>query len=79
MLKISYRYSRLFRFKLGDEKGGQVKLQEGPAFGALIIGVGVAYLMYKKTNNVVQAIGLGVVIAIADYVLVLVIKRVTNK
>lgn len=56
-----------------------MKLQEGPVFGALIIGIGVAFLFYKKTNNIVQAIGLGAVIAIADYVLVLFIKRITNK
>jgi len=56
-----------------------VKLQEGPAFGALIIGCGVAFLIYKKTNNMVQAAGLGAIIAIADYVLILVIKSVTKK
>jgi len=56
-----------------------VKLQEGPAFGALIIGCGVAFLIYKKTNNIIQALGIGAVTAIADYGLILVIKSVTNK
>jgi len=56
-----------------------MKLQEGPAFGALIIGCGVGFLTYKKTNNIVQAAGLGVIIAIVDYVLVLAIKSVTKK
>lgn len=56
-----------------------MKLQEGPAFGALIIGAGVAFLTYKKTNNGILALGLGAGVAIADYILVLVIKRVTTK
>ena len=56
-----------------------MKLQEGPAFGALIIGFGVAFLTYKKTNNTPLAVLLGLGVAIADYVLVLVIKAVTNK
>ena len=56
-----------------------MKLQEGPAFGALIIGVGVGFLAYKKTNNIALGAGAGIVIAIADYVLVVVIKQITNK
>lgn len=56
-----------------------MKLQEGPAFGALIIGVGVGFLTFKKTNNLALGLGAGVLIAIADYVLVVVIKKVTKK
>lgn len=56
-----------------------MKLQEGPAFGALIIGCGVGYLTYKKTNNSSLAVLLALGIAIADYVLVLVIKGITKK
>ena len=55
-----------------------MKLQEGPAFGALIIGVGVGFLTFKKTNNLALGLGAGVLIAIADYVLVVVIKKVTK-
>lgn len=56
-----------------------MKIQEGPAFGAIIIGCGVGYLTYTKTNNTPLAILLGLAVAIADYVLILVIKRVTKK
>lgn len=56
-----------------------MKLQEGPAFGALIIGCGVAFLTYKKTSSNLLAIGLGLGVALADYVLVIAIKAVTKK
>lgn len=56
-----------------------MKIQEGPAFGALIIGCGVGYLTHAKTNNAPLAILLGLAVAVADYILVLVIKRVTKK
>lgn len=56
-----------------------MKIQEGPAFGALIIGCGVGYLTHTKTHNMPLAIFLGLAVAVADYVLVLVIKRVTKK
>ena len=44
-----------------------MKLQEGPAFGALVIGFGFAYFMYQAQKNIFFSILLGVVIAIADY------------
>jgi len=44
-----------------------VKLQEGPAFGALIIGGGFAYFLYGKTQNILLAAGVGIVVAVADY------------
>lgn len=56
-----------------------MKLQEGPAFGALIIVCGVGYLTYKKTNNSMLAILLALGVGIADYVLILVIKAITKK
>ena len=56
-----------------------MKLQEGPLFGALIIGIGVAFLTYRKTNNALLALGLGLGVAIADYILIFAIKAVTKK
>lgn len=56
-----------------------MKLQEGPLFGALIIGFGVGFLTFKKTNNIGLAILLGLAVCIADYVLIMVIKTVTKK
>ncbi len=56
-----------------------MKLQEGPAFGALIIGAGVGYLVHQKTNSPSLALGAGLGIAIADYVLVVVIKKFLKK
>jgi len=56
-----------------------VKLQEGPLFGALIIGLGVGFLTFKKTNNIGMAVLLGLAVSIADYVLIMVIKAVTKK
>lgn len=55
-----------------------MKLQEGPLFGALIIGFGVGFLTFKKTNNIGMAVLLGLAVSIADYVLIMVIKAVTK-
>ena len=44
-----------------------MKLQEGPAFGALIIGVGLGYLLYNRTQNIILAAGVGIAVALADY------------
>ena len=44
-----------------------MKLQEGPAFGALVIGFGFAYFMYEAQKNVFFSLLLGLVIAVADY------------
>lgn len=51
-----------------------MKLQEGPLLGAVIIGGGIGYLIYGKTNNPLLAIVSGVALAIADYVLVITLK-----
>jgi len=48
-----------------------MKLQEGPAFGALIIGCGVAYLVHRKTQNILLAAGAGIAVAFADYILLI--------
>jgi len=44
-----------------------VKLQEGPAFGALIIGGGLGYLLYNRTQNILLAVCAGIAVALADY------------
>ena len=44
-----------------------MKLQEGPAFGALIIGAGLGYLLYNRTQNVLLAAIVGIAVALADY------------
>ncbi len=56
-----------------------MKLQEGPAFGALIIGTGVAFLVWQKTAKPGMAIGAGLLVAIADYILVIAIKKLFKK
>ncbi len=56
-----------------------MKLQEGPLFGALIIGFGIGFLTFNKTNNIGLGVLLGLAVSIADYVLIMVIKAVTKK
>ena len=56
-----------------------MKLHEGPAFGALIIGTGLAYLVYTKTQSSGLAVAAGLGVAIADYVLVVMIKKYFKK
>lgn len=52
-----------------------MKIEEGPAFGALIIGIGVTYLVNQKTQNLTLALAVGFGVAIADYVLILLIRK----
>ena len=56
-----------------------MRLQEGPAFGALIIGAGVGYLMYNKTGNLAAALALGAGLAIADYIFLVWISSLKKK
>ena len=56
-----------------------MKLQEGPAFGALIIGMGFAFFINQKTSNLPLALGAGVAIGVADYVFLIWIRRFTKK
>ena len=39
-----------------------MKLQEGPIFGALLVGCGIGYLLFQKTGNSGLAVltGLGI-------------------
>ena len=45
-----------------------MKLQSGPAFGAVIIGGGLAYLLYRSGKPIGLSILVGAAIGIADYV-----------
>lgn len=46
-----------------------MKLKEGPLFGALIIAVGVGYLVFHQTKDVLKAAVIGGAVAAADYFL----------
>ncbi|CAM3657418.1 hypothetical protein LIHA111178_01915 [Litorimonas haliclonae] len=48
-----------------------MRVQEGPAFGALIIGMGLAFLINKQSDNLVTAITIGAVVGLADYFLLI--------
>lgn len=56
-----------------------MKLAEGPLFGALIIGVGVGFLIWEKTRNPVWAIGAGVALVVIDYIFLMIVKKIFNK
>ncbi len=42
-------------------------IQDGPAFGALIIGMGLAFLINNQTDNLALALSAGVVVGLANY------------
>lgn len=56
-----------------------MKLQEGPAFGALIIGCGVAYLLQRQMQNLLLAAGAGIAVALADYFFLVWIQNFKKK
>lgn len=56
-----------------------MKIQEGPAFGALIIGMGFAFFINQKTSNIPLALGAGLAIGLLDYIFLLWIRRFTKK
>lgn len=56
-----------------------MKLEEGPLFGALIIGGGVGFLVWQKSQNLVLAIAVGLSLVIADYAFLLIVKKVFKK
>ena len=51
-----------------------MKFQEGPLFGALIIGAGIGFLYHQQTGDLGLAALIGVGIAVADYVIVVWLK-----
>ena len=56
-----------------------MRLQEGPAFGALIIGAGFTYFIHRQTQNIFLAAGAGVGIAGLDYFFLIWINNFKNK
>lgn len=44
-----------------------MKIQQGPAFGALIIGSGLAVLFYQQSQNLALALLIGAGVGIVDY------------
>lgn len=51
-----------------------MKLQSGPAFGAAVIGVGLAYLLFRSGKSVGFSIIVGAAIGVADYILLIWLK-----
>ena len=56
-----------------------MKLQEGPAFGALIIGAGFTYFIHRQTQNILLAAAAGIAIAVLDYVFLIWINNFKKK
>lgn len=56
-----------------------MRLQEGPAFGALIIGAGFTYFIHRQTQNILLAAGAGFTIAVLDYVFLIWINNFKKK
>ncbi|NNE57618.1 MAG: hypothetical protein HKN36_05880 [Hellea sp.] len=56
-----------------------MKLQEGPAFGALLIGSGVGFLVWKKTGNPLSGFGIGIALLVIDYLFVVQLKKLFKK
>lgn len=59
--------------------GPYMKVDEGPFFGALIVGGGVGYLLYEKTQNAALGLGVGIAIIVASYVVETLIKTFLGK
>lgn len=56
-----------------------MKLEEGPLFGALIIGGGIAFLVWQKYQSLSLALAVGLGLVIADYVFLLLVKKIFKK
>jgi len=56
-----------------------MKIQEGPAFGALIIGAGLAYMIWRASGNGLLAVLAGLSIAALDYFVLLWMQKFTQK
>ena len=52
-----------------------MKLQEGPVFGALIIGCGLTYFLYRSGKPLGLSLLIGVAIAVADYFILVWLKN----
>ncbi len=56
-----------------------MKLEEGPLFGALIIGVGIGYLTWQKTGNAPLGVAIAIALTVADYIFLMAIKKIFKK
>lgn len=56
-----------------------MKIEEGPAFGAVIIGVGVGFLVWQRYQDPALAVAIGLGLAVADYVFLIAIKKIFKK
>lgn len=56
-----------------------MKLEEGPLFSALIIGVGIGFLVFQKFDNIVYGIGAGLVVGGLDYVMLAWVNKIRKK
>ena len=52
-----------------------IPFREGPAFGAVIIGIGLAYLMNGKGFPLWQSLGAGIVVGVIDYLFIVFIQE----
>lgn len=52
-----------------------MNLREGPLFGALVIAVGVTFLVYQQTSSIPKALFFGGAAGAADYVLLSIFGR----
>lgn len=51
----------------------------GPMMGAAIIGCGIGYFIFKKTDNILYAIGAAVLITFGDYIFVMATNKFFKK
>jgi hypothetical protein len=50
-------------------------LREGPLFGAVVITVGVTYLVHQQTGSITKALLIGGAVGAADYILLSIFGR----
>jgi|GEM_PF-1384689 len=58
---------------------GLVKIQEGPAMGAALIGSGLAFLIYQKNQNLLFAGSIGLAVGLADYIILIWLQKFKRK
>jgi len=51
-----------------------MKLQEGPAFGAMIIGSGIGFLIVRAGHPIWMGLAAGLVIGVIDYAVLVFLK-----
>jgi len=56
-----------------------MKLEEGPLFGALIIGAGIGYLTWQKTDNMALGVAVAIGLAVVDYIFLMAVKKIFKK